>query len=62
LGRLYQGQGLKTDLTLLGTLSSVMMDSSMCGLGQAAPVPVVDSLNYFRDIYESRVMNKDRSK
>jgi NADH:ubiquinone oxidoreductase subunit F (NADH-binding) len=62
LGRLYQGKGLEKDLALLGTLSSAMMDSSMCGLGQAAPVPVVDSLNYFRDTYESRLMKKDRGK
>jgi NADH:ubiquinone oxidoreductase subunit F (NADH-binding) len=61
LGRIYLGRGSESDITLLKTLSSVMMDASMCGLGQAAPVPVIDSLNYFRNVYEKRLTNKDRS-
>lgn len=61
LGRLCRGKGLESDLVRLKTLSSVMMDASMCGLGQAAPVPVIDSLNYFRNVYENRLMNKERS-
>ena len=32
-----------------------MMLSSLCGLGQAAPNAVMDSLQYFRSEYESRV-------
>ena len=43
------------DIRILQDLSSVMMLSSMCGLGQAAPNPVIDSLQYFRSAYESRI-------
>jgi NADH:ubiquinone oxidoreductase subunit F (NADH-binding) len=32
-----------------------MMLSSLCGLGQAAPNPIMDSLQHFRAEYESRV-------
>jgi NADH:ubiquinone oxidoreductase subunit F (NADH-binding) len=53
LTRLTKGQGSKVDLKHLEGLSRTMMLSSLCGLGQAAPNSVVDTLNYYRDIYES---------
>jgi len=55
--RFYQGEGQEEDIRLLEALSSTMMLSSLCGLGQAAPNPVVDSLQYFRNAYESRIKN-----
>ena len=57
LRRFYQGEGQEEDIGLLEALSSTMMLSSLCGLGQAAPNPVVDSLQYFRNAYESRIKN-----
>jgi len=55
LERFYRGEGLKKDIKDLEDLSSVMVLSSLCGLGQAAPNAVTDSLQYFRDAYESRI-------
>ena len=55
LGRFSQGGGQEPDITLLEELSSTMMLSSLCGLGQAAPNPVVDSLQYFRSAYENKM-------
>lgn len=55
LERFHKGEALKKEIQDLEDLSSVMMLSSLCGLGQAAPNPIVDSLQYFRDAYESRV-------
>ncbi len=55
LGRLAQGEGEQPDLEILEELSSVMMLSSLCGLGQSAPVPVLDTLKYFRKEYENRI-------
>ncbi|MFC2047688.1 NADH-ubiquinone oxidoreductase-F iron-sulfur binding region domain-containing protein, partial [Chloroflexota bacterium] len=49
------GEGAGRDIKNLGDLSSVMMLASLCGLGQAAPNAVTDSLQYFRDAYESRI-------
>jgi len=57
LGRLSYGEGEERDIRLLEELSSMMMLASMCGLGQAAPNPVIDSLQYFRSDYESRIQN-----
>jgi NADH-quinone oxidoreductase subunit F len=53
--RLARGEGSKKDLKIMKELAETMMLCSMCGLGQAAPIPVVDSLEHFRDEYESRI-------
>jgi formate dehydrogenase len=39
----------KWDGALLTELSAAMMDASICGLGQAAPNPVLTVLKYFPD-------------
>jgi len=58
LRRFSHGEGLEKDVRTLQELSSVMMLSSLCGLGQAAPNPVMDSLQYFRSAYDNQ-MRKD---
>jgi NADH:ubiquinone oxidoreductase subunit F (NADH-binding) len=55
LGRLNRGEGEQRDIQVLEELSNVMRISSLCGLGQSAPVPVMDSVKYFRKDYENRV-------
>ena len=58
LRRFSHGEGLEKDVRTLQELSSVMMLSSLCGLGQAAPNPIMDSLQYFRSAYDNQ-MRKD---
>lgn len=53
--RLTRGEGVPEDVKALEDLSGLMMASSLCGLGQAAPVPVLDTLKYFRNDYENRI-------
>jgi NADH:ubiquinone oxidoreductase subunit F (NADH-binding) len=55
LGKLARGEGSDGDIEVLEDLSKVMMDSSLCGLGQTACIPVMDSLRYFRSDYENRI-------
>jgi NADH:ubiquinone oxidoreductase subunit F (NADH-binding) len=55
LGRIADGRGLRKDLKALEQLSSAMMLTSSCGLGQAAPVPIMDSLRYFSEEYDSHI-------
>lgn len=55
LERFGRGEGSKKDIKDLEDLSTVMTLSSLCGLGQAAPNAVTDSLRYFGDAYESRI-------
>jgi len=55
LGRLNRGDGWEEDIKVLQDLSKAMMFSSLCGLGQAAPQPVLDSIKHFRGDYENRI-------
>ena len=55
LTRFCQGQGSKQDIENLESLASAMMLTSLCGLGQAAPNSVVDTLAHYRSAYETRV-------
>ena len=53
--RFARGDAAGEDIATLEQLSQVMMDASLCGLGQAAPIPVIDTLTYFRHEYETRI-------
>jgi NADH-quinone oxidoreductase subunit F len=55
LGRLVKGDGVQEDIGILEDLSNAMITSSMCGLGQTAAIPVLDTLKYFRNEYENRI-------
>ena len=55
LGRLAKGDGQQEDIAALEELSNVMVLSSLCGLGQAASIPVLDTLKHFRNDYETRI-------
>jgi NADH:ubiquinone oxidoreductase subunit F (NADH-binding) len=55
LRRLASGEGINEDIRTLEDLSKVMSLSALCGLGQTASIPVVDTLKFFRKEYESRI-------
>jgi NADH:ubiquinone oxidoreductase subunit F (NADH-binding) len=57
LERFYKGEGRESDITVLGELADTMALAAMCGLGQAAPVPVMDSLQHFRGAYDKRIQS-----
>ncbi len=58
LTKITQGKGTEDDLRELDELSEVIKDTSLCGLGQTAPNPVLSTLKYFRDEYEAHVKEK----
>jgi len=43
-----KGEGTLEQLDLLEELAQVVKDTTMCGLGQTAPNPVLSTLRYFR--------------
>lgn len=43
---------------LLEKLAMVVRDTSLCGLGQTAPNPVMSTLKYFRDEYEAHIFDR----
>ena len=53
--RLARGDGQADDVQALEDLSETMMLSSLCGLGQAAAIPILDTIRYFRSDYETRI-------
>ncbi len=55
LERITGGEGTVKDVDDLEDLSHKIIKSSLCGLGQTAPNPVLTTLDYFRDEYLSHV-------
>ena len=58
LDKITKGQGTMEDLDKLEKLCNDIKSSSLCGLGQTAPNPVLSTLRYFRDEYEAHVRDK----
>jgi NADH-quinone oxidoreductase subunit F len=58
LDDISKGQATMEDLDLLEDLAHVVKDTTMCGLGQSAPNPVLSTLRYFRDEYERHIKDK----
>lgn len=56
--RLTAGKGRMEDLDLLEDLGGIVLESSLCGLGKAAPNPVLSTLKYFRDEYEAHIKGR----
>ncbi len=55
LTRICDGEGTMEDIDNLEELAENIKKSSLCGLGQTAPNPVLTTLKYFRDEYEAHV-------
>ena len=55
LEKIIKGEGQLSDLALLEDLCVTVKDSSLCGLGQTAPNPVLTTLKYFREEYEQHI-------
>jgi NADH:ubiquinone oxidoreductase subunit F (NADH-binding) len=51
LDRITRGQGELEDLDRLAELADLLRNTSLCGLGQTAPNPVVSTIRYFREEY-----------
>ena len=55
LERICAGQGQPGDIEYLEELAREVKASSLCGLGQTAPNPVLTTIRYFRDEYEAHI-------
>ncbi len=58
LTRIVEGNGREGDIDLLLELCTAIKDGALCGLGQTAPNPVLTTIKYFRDEYESHINEK----
>lgn len=60
LDTIQQNRGTLEDLQLLEELCEVVKATSLCGLGQTAPNPVLSTLKYFRDEYLGKIAGRRR--
>jgi NADH-quinone oxidoreductase subunit F len=58
LERIVEGQGRESDIDLLLELGQQIKSTAQCGLGQTAPNPVLTTLKYFRDEYETHIRDR----
>ncbi len=58
LERICGGQGRPGDIEYLEELAQEVKASSLCGLGQTAPNPVLTTIRYFRDEYEAHILEQ----
>ena len=58
LERITSGKGVDEDLTKLKRLGNLMKNASLCGLGRAAPNPVLSTLEHFGHEYVAHITDK----
>jgi bidirectional [NiFe] hydrogenase diaphorase subunit len=55
LTRITSGNATRDDLALLQKLCEVVKSTSLCGLGQTSPNPVMSTLRYFQNEYDDHI-------
>jgi NADH-quinone oxidoreductase subunit F/NAD(P)H dehydrogenase (quinone)/NADP-reducing hydrogenase subunit HndC len=58
LEKICDGKGEPGDIDLLVELSEVIQQSALCGLGQTGPNPILSTLRYFREEFETHIYDK----
>ena len=59
LEKLCSGEGEEYDIYKLEKLAANIQKSSICGLGQSAPNPVISTLKYFREEFRQHAIQKE---
>jgi bidirectional [NiFe] hydrogenase diaphorase subunit len=55
LEKITAGEATPADLEMLQELCDLVMNTSLCGLGQSAPNPILTTLRYFRQEYDDHI-------
>ncbi|MDX1284528.1 MAG: NADH-quinone oxidoreductase subunit NuoF [Draconibacterium sp.] len=55
LDKITEGKGEEEDIVRLKDLSNVIKDTSLCGLGQSSPNPVLSTISNFESEYDAHV-------
>lgn len=58
LGQICQGKALPGDYERLRNMSNVIKDTSLCGLGQTSPNPVLSMMENYKDEYIAHIDHK----
>ena len=57
LEKIIDGQATAKDLNLLEDLCDLVQHTSLCGLGQSAPNPVLSTMHFFREEYTDKLID-----
>jgi bidirectional [NiFe] hydrogenase diaphorase subunit len=55
LERITKGEATGEDFELLKELCMMVKETSLCGLGQSAPNPVLSTIRFFKEEYTSKL-------
>jgi len=58
LQRITTGEAGEADLEMLKDLAGLLRETSLCGLGQTAPNPVMSTLRYFPEEYDAHIRER----
>ncbi len=58
LEHITNGSAIPEDMVRLEELCTMMKETSLCGLGQSAPNPLLSTLQYFREEYEAHINDR----
>jgi NADH:ubiquinone oxidoreductase subunit F (NADH-binding)/(2Fe-2S) ferredoxin/Pyruvate/2-oxoacid:ferredoxin oxidoreductase delta subunit len=58
LERICAGDGNPGDVEYLIEIGEAVKNASLCGLGQSAPNPVISTIRYFREEYETHITDR----
>ena len=58
LARITEHKATTQEITMLEELCDLLRNTSLCGLGQSAPNPVISTLRYFAEEYKTHVEQK----
>ncbi len=61
LSKIRAGEATPDDLERLKELCRMVRETSLCGLGQSAPNPVMSTLRYFPEEYEALIESRQSS-
>lgn len=59
LERITNGSATAADLQILEELCTMVQETSLCGLGQSAPNPVLSTLRFYREEYEAHIQRRE---
>ncbi len=58
LNKITEGRASMDDLQMLEDLCDLVKNTSLCGLGQSAPNPILSTLRYFREEYIDHISHR----
>jgi len=58
LDKITKGKGTERDIITMLNIANTMKKTSLCGLGQSAPNPILSAFKYFKDEFYEHVLNR----